>query len=322
MTISTHIAGYGAYLPSKILTNRDLESIIDTSDAWIQSRTGIKQRHIAADTEATSDLATAAAHKALERAEWQPQDVDMIIVATTTPDYTFPATATRVQDKLKAGSAIAFDVQAVCAGFVHALAVCSSMMKDGMAEKALVIGAETFSRILDWSDRSTCVLFGDGAGALALQAKQNNPEGAGIIKTLLRAQGTDFRSLYVDGGASTNGKIGHLRMDGKDVFKKAVTRLADISQELLDQQGLDAQDIDWFIPHQANQRIVDALGRKLRIPAAKIATTIASHANTSAASIPLVIDSYGQQGHLKPGQLLLMQALGGGISWGACLVRY
>ena len=321
MTISTHIAGYGAYLPRKILSNHDLETIIDTSDAWIQSRTGIKQRHIAADTEATSDLATNAALRALDNAGWHAQDVDMIIVATTTPDYTFPATATRVQEKLKIDNVIAFDVQAVCAGFVHALAVGNSMMKDHMAEKTLIIGAETFSRILDWSDRATCVLFGDGAGCLALQA-QHNAKQQGIIKTILRAQGTDFRSLYVDGGPSTNGKVGHLRMDGKDVFKKAVTRLADISQELLDAQGLSADAIDWFIPHQANKRIVDALGKKLRIPADKIATTIESHANTSAASIPLVIDSYGKRGFIKPGQLLLMQALGGGISWGACLARY
>ena len=283
MNRETLIKGYGAYLPEKILTNKDLETMMDTSDEWITSRTGIKKRHIAADNQKTSDLATHAAQQALEKAGWDADSIDMIIVATTTPDYTFPATATRVQEKLNITDCIAFDVQAVCAGFVHALAVCDAMLKNQHAERALVIGAETFSRLLDWSDRSTCVLFGDGAGAFVLEAQNKvnaNTSPNGIMATLLRSDGRDRKSLYIDGGPSKNQRVGKMRMDGKTVFKKAVTRLASISTDILAQKQLTTDAIDWFIPHQANMRIVTALGKKLGIPHDKIAVTIAEHANT------------------------------------------
>lgn len=317
------IAGTGSYLPDHVLTNNDLAKMVDTDDEWIRARTGIQQRHIAADNEVTSDLATQAAQRALDAAGVDAADIDLIVLATTTPDKTFPATATAVQAKLGAGPGAAFDVQAVCSGFLFALANADSLMKQGYFNRALVIGAETFSRILDWSDRSTCVLFGDGAGAVVLEAYDglDDTESAGIITHHIRTDGTKSDLLHVDGGVSSTGTIGHVRMEGNRVFKHAVTNISAAIAAVLEETGLTAEDIDWFVPHQANQRILNGVAAKMGIDEEKVVSTVAIHGNTSAASIPLALDTAVRDGRIKPGQLILSEAMGGGFSWGASLFR-
>ena len=318
------IAGTGSYLPDHLLTNDDLSKMVDTDDAWIQARTGIRERHIAADDEVTSDLAAHAARKALEAAGMEASEIDLIVLATTTPDKTFPATATAVQAKIGAGPGAAFDVQAVCSGFLFALANADSLMKQGLFNKALVIGAETFSRILDWSDRGTCVLFGDGAGAVVLEAFDAVGEvdkTSGIITHHIRTDGTKSDLLHVDGGVSSTGTIGHVRMEGNRVFKHAVTNISAAIAAVLEETGLTADDIDWFVPHQANQRILNGVAQKMGIDDTKVVSTVAIHGNTSAASIPLALDTAVRDGRIKPGQLILSEAMGGGFSWGASLFR-
>ena len=321
--VYSRIAGIGSYLPEKILTNAGMEAIVETSDAWIRERTGIEQRHIAADTELTSDLGAAAARRALEAAGLEADTVDLIVVATATPDFTFPATATIVQEKLGVTQGAAFDVHAVCSGFLYALTTADNFIRCGQAKTAVVIGAETFSRILDWTDRTTCVLFGDGAGAAVLTAEAGKPEaGKGVLKTHLRSDGRFKDLLYVDGGPSATRTVGHLRMQGNQVFRHAVTKIAGSMQELADQAGIAISEIDWFVPHQANQRILLGVSKKLGIPEEKVISTVARHGNTSAASIPLAFDVAIQDGRIKRGDLVLMEALGGGFTWGAALARY
>lgn len=317
------IAGTGSYLPDHVLTNDDLSKMVDTDDEWIRARTGIRQRHIAADDEVTSDLATHAARRALDAAGVDAADIDLIVLATTTPDKTFPATATAVQAKLGAGPGAAFDVQAVCSGFLFALANADALMKQGYFNRALVIGAETFSRILDWSDRSTCVLFGDGAGAVVLEAYDalGDAGGSGIITHHIRTDGTKSDLLHVDGGVSSTGTIGHVRMEGNRVFKHAVTNISAAIAAVLEETGLTADDVDWFVPHQANQRILNGVAAKMGIDEEKVVSTVAIHGNTSAASIPLALDTAVRDGRIKPGQLILSEAMGGGFSWGASLFR-
>lgn len=317
---TSFIRGTGAYLPSRILTNDDLSKMVDTSDEWIQERTGIRQRHIAAEGELTSDLGTAAARQALENAGLSASDVDLIIVATTTPDQTFPATATSVQAKLGVTNGAAFDVQAVCSGFLFALATADSMLRQGLFQTAVVIGAETFTRILDWSDRGTCVLFGDGSGAVVLQA-DTGQEDAGIIAHHIRTDGTKSDLLYVDGGVSSTGTIGHVRMQGNQVFKHAVTNISSAIQHVLSDTGHSVDDIDWFVPHQANQRILNGVARKMGLDEDKVVSTVALHGNTSAASIPLAFHTAISDGRIKTGDLVLSEAMGGGFSWGASLFR-
>lgn len=317
---TSFIRGSGAYLPSRILTNDDLSRMVDTSDEWIRERTGIHQRHIAADDEVTSDLATASARDALDNAGIDAGDVDLIVVATTTPDQTFPATATSVQAKLGIHGGAAFDVQAVCSGFLFALATADSMLRQGLFNTALVIGAETFTRILDWSDRGTCVLFGDGSGAVVLQAAQGSSD-EGIIAHHIRTDGTKKDLLYVDGGVSSTGTIGHVRMQGNQVFKHAVTNISSAIQQVLDDTNHSVEDIDWFVPHQANQRILNGVARKMGLDEEKVVSTVAKHGNTSAASIPLALHTAISDGRIKSGDLVLSEAMGGGFSWGASLFR-
>lgn len=322
-SIRSFIRGVGGYLPAQVLTNDDLARMVDTSDDWIRARTGIGKRHIAADGELTSDLAVAAARQALDAAGMRPDEIDLIVVATTTPDQTFPATATAVQAKLAAGPGAAFDVQAVCSGFLFALATADGLMRQGLFRKALVIGAETFSRILDWSDRSTCVLFGDGAGAVVLQAEAAGDDDrlAGLITHHIRTDGTKSDLLYVDGGVSSTGTVGHVRMEGNRVFKHAVNNISSAIAAVLDETGLTADDIDWFVPHQANQRILNGVAAKLDIDETKVVSTVEQHGNTSAASIPLALNTAVRDGRIRPGQLILSEAMGGGFSWGAGLFR-
>ena len=318
------IAGTGSYLPEKVLTNDDLAKIVDTSDEWIRTRTGIRQRHVAAEGETTSDLAAQAARRALDAAGCAPQDIDAVLVATTTPDFTFPATACVVQDRLGVpAGAMAFDLQAVCSGFVYGLSVADALIRSGQVERALLIGAETLTRLLDWEDRSTCVLFGDGAGAVVLQAEEGNGTVAdrGVLHTVARADGRYRELLFTDGGPSTTGTVGKLRMQGREVFRHAVTRIAEAMQEVMDAAGVRAEDIDLFVPHQANVRILEATARKLGIPSEKVMLTIEEQGNTSAASIPLALDAAVRQGRARPGDLLLLEAMGGGFTWGAALVR-
>jgi 3-oxoacyl-[acyl-carrier-protein] synthase III len=317
------VAGVGGYLPEQILTNQDLAARLDTSDEWIRQRTGIGERHIAAPGELTSDLATAAARRALDRAGMSGNDLDLIVLATATPDHTFPATATKVQAQLGMKRGAAFDVQAVCSGFIFALSVADNALRLGQARTALVIGAETFSRILDWQDRGTCVLFGDGAGALVLNAVPDpGLGGRGVLVTHLHTDGRYHDILYVDGGPSSTRTTGFLRMEGREVFRQAVQHLSGVVDEVLSAAGYTGADLDWLVPHQANSRIIDAIGRKLGLPAGRIVTTIAHHANTSAASIPLALAEAAGDGRIQPGHLVLMEALGGGLSWGASLVRW
>ena len=323
MAPRSQIVGCGAYLPSRVVTNTELSQRVDTTDEWIVQRTGIRQRHVAAEGENTSDLAVAAARSALASASLGPAELDLIVLATTTPDHTFPATATRVQAALGMTSGAAFDIQAVCAGFVYALAVADNFIKVGQARSVLVIGAETFSRLLDWKDRGTCVLFGDGAGAVVLRAAGDAPaKPRGILSTHLHTDGRTYDLLYVDGGPSSNGQVGHVRMNGQEVFGHAVGKLAAVVDEALAANGLTPADIDWLVPHQANQRIIDGMARKLRLGPEKVVSTVARHANTSAASIPLALAEAAGDGRLKPGQVVLMEAIGGGLAWGACLARW
>lgn len=316
------LVGTGAALPRRAVPNDEMAKMVDTSDEWIVARTGIRNRYIAGPDETTSSLATAAARQAIEAAKLNPTDIDLIVLATATPDQTFPATATIVQHNLGCHGGIAFDVAAVCSGFLYALGVADSMLRSGMARRALVIGSETFSRILDWEDRTTCVLFGDGAGAIVLEARESaDPDAPGILASKLHADGAHNQLLYVDGGPSTTGTVGKLRMTGKEVFRHAVTNLADVLREVLDQTGLTSADIDWVVPHQANQRILDATARKLNLPAEKVVVTIDRHANTSAASVPLALDTAVRDGRIKPGQLVMLEAMGGGFTWGASLIR-
>ena len=324
MGFRSQILGCGGYLPKRVVTNGDLAKSLDTSDDWIVQRTGIRQRHIAAPGEKTSDLALNAARNALAAAQIAPEEIDLIVLATSTPDNTFPATAARVQAELGVKRGAAFDLQAVCSGFVFALATADNFVRTGQAKTALVIGAETFSRILDWQDRGTCVLFGDGAGALVLRGMPSNgsPSERGVLSTHLHSDGSGYDLLYVDGGVSTTGTSGHLRMEGKEVFKYAVLRLAEVVDEALAANGLQAGDIDWLVPHQANRRIIDAMGKKLRLGSDKVVVTIDRHANTSAASVPLALAEAAGDGRIKPGQLVLLEAMGGGLTWGASLVRW
>ncbi|MSO77740.1 MAG: ketoacyl-ACP synthase III [Alphaproteobacteria bacterium] len=322
MALRSHIVGCGAYLPDRVVANAELAQSLDTSDAWIVERTGIHQRHIAAAGEFTSDLAAAAARAALSHAGLAAGDIDLIVLATATPDRTFPATAARVQAKLGMTRGAAFDVQAVCSGFIYALAVADNFVRVGQARTALVIGAETFSRILDWTDRGTCVLFGDGAGAVVLRATAAEPGGAGILSTHLHSDGRYEDLLYVDGGPSSTQTVGHLRMVGREVFRHAVTNLAAVVGEALAANGLTADAIDWLVPHQANQRIMDSTARKLGLPAERVISTVARHANTSAASVPLALAEGVRDGRIRQGQLLLLEAMGGGFTWGACLARW
>jgi len=317
------VRGCGAYLPERILTNDELAARLDTSDAWIAQRTGIRQRHIAAEGETTSDLATQAARQALAAAALAGGDLDLIVLATATPDHTFPATAASVQARLGMRRGAAFDVQAVCTGFIYALSVADNAIRAGQAKRALVIGAETFSRILDWNDRGTCVLFGDGAGALVLEAAPDDGGDArGILSTHLHSDGTGYRLLYVDGGPSTTGLSGHLRMEGREIFRHAVARLAEVVDEALAANRLDAAAVDWLVPHQANLRIIDAMRKRLALPREKVVITIDRHANTSAASVPLALAEASADGRIRPGQLVLMEAMGGGLTWGAALARW
>ncbi|PHS26054.1 MAG: 3-oxoacyl-ACP synthase [Robiginitomaculum sp.] len=317
------IAGIGSYLPEKILTNKDLASMVDTSDEWIKQRTGIKQRHIAAKGETTADLGTKAANAALKAAGLEAGDMDLIILATATPDLTFPATATLIQANIGMVRGFAFDLNAVCSGFIYALATADSFIARGQARNALVIGAETFSRILDWEDRTTCVLFGDGAGAVVLTGEPGAPGMGerGIIHSYLRSDGRFSDLLYVDGGPSKTQTVGHLRMSGNQVFRHAITNISGSIAKVLDDTGLTVTDVDWFVPHQANQRILEGVSRRLGIPEGRVITTVAEHGNTSAASIPLAMDVAAKDGRIKTGDLVLIEALGGGFTWGAALVR-
>lgn len=318
------IAGCGAYLPENVVTNDDLAARIDTSDAWIRKRTGIRQRHIAAEGELTSDLAVAACRPALEAAGVDPEEVDLIVLATSTPDNTFPATATRVQAMLGIKRAAAFDVQAVCSGFVYALSVADNMVRLGQANTALVIGAEVFSRILDWEDRGTCVLFGDGAGALVLRSEMSEagPTGRGILSTHLFADGEFYDSLYVDGGPGTTGQSGYLRMAGQEVYRHAVNNMAEAVEIALEANGLNLPDIDLLVPHQANIRIIESIGRRLAVDSDKVVVTVGTQANTSAATIPLALSHALEQDRVQAGDLVALSALGGGFTWGSALIRW
>ena len=317
------MTGVGGYLPDEIVTNDDLAKIVDTSDEWIIERTGIRQRHRAAKDQPVSDLAVEAARMALEAAGKTPADVDLIIVATTTPDLTFPATATIVQRKLGCPVGIAFDVQAVCSGFVYALSTADGFMARGRSKCALVIGAETMTRLMDWTDRGTCVLFGDGAGAVVLEPQEGEGTTAdrGLLGFALRADGAKQDLLYVDGGVSTNGQIGHLRMQGNQVFRHAVVNISEAIFAAAADAGVAIDEVDWFIPHQANQRILEGVAKRVGIHESKVVSTVSEHANTSAASIPLAWWTAMQDGRIKPGQMLLLEAMGGGLTWGACVVR-
>ena len=323
MTLRSVILGTGHYLPKKRMTNADLMSLVDTNDEWIVERAGIRARHIASEGETTSMLAIEAAKAAIADAKIDATSIDLIVLATATPDYTFPSTATQVQAALGITGGAAFDVQAVCSGFVYALTTADNFLKTGSAKRALVIGAETFSRILDWTDRTTCVLFGDGAGAVILEAQEGAGTNAdrGILCTHLRSDGRHLDKLYVDGGPSTTMTTGHLRMEGKEVFRHAVVNLADAVHEALAANKLSIGDVDWLVPHQANKRILDGTAQKLGLDPAKVIVTVDCHANTSAASIPLALDAGVRDGRIKTGHLVLMEAMGGGFTWGSALVR-
>lgn len=322
--IQSVVRGVGGYLPERVISNDELSKTVDTSDEWIVQRTGIRQRHVAAEGEMTSDLALHASRMALEKAGLEPADIDLIIVGTTTPDHTFPATAALLQHKLGISHGVAFDVQAVCSGFVFAVATADSYLKSGMAKRALVVGAETFSRLLDWTDRTTCVLFGDGAGAMILEAQEvadDAPE-KGVLVSSLRTDGSHWDKLYVDGGPSATQSVGYVRMEGREVFKHAVGMISDVVEDVLEKTGKTTSDLDWFIPHQANKRIIDGAGRKLGIPEQKTIVTVDRHANTSAASVPLALWVAIEDGRVKPGDLVMIEAMGGGFTWGAALIRW
>jgi 3-oxoacyl-[acyl-carrier-protein] synthase-3 len=318
------VVGSGLYLPKKILTNEALSKMVDTSDEWIVQRTGIHERRVAADGELTSDLGAAAARSALEDAGLTPADIDLIVVATATPDFTFPAAAVSVQSKLGMTNGAAFDLQAVCSGFVYGMTVADAMIQAGQAKRVLVIGAETFSRILDWTDRATCVLFGDGAGAVVLSAESGAGTNAdrGVLSAKLRSDGRFRDKLYVDGGPSSTGTVGHLRMEGREVYKHAVAMITDVIEDAFAATGFSADDIDWFVPHQANIRIIEASAKKLGIPLEKVIRTVDRHGNTSAASIPLALAEASRDGRIKRGDLLLLESMGGGFTWGSVLLRW
>jgi len=322
--IRSKIVGCGAYLPPTVLTNAEIAKRIDTSDEWIRERTGIRQRHVVVDGEKTSDLALQASRKALTMAGMDANEIDLIVCATTTPDETFPATATTLQARLNMNHGAAFDVQAVCSGFIYGMAVADNFIKAGMAKTVLLVGAETMSRLLDWNDRTTCVLFGDGAGAVVLQADegQGDNHDRGVLNTKLFSDGRLHDLLYVDGGPSSTQTTGHLRMQGKEVFRHAVTNISAAIVASVEEAGLKISDIDWFVPHQANQRILDGTARKLGIAPEKVVTTVALHGNTSAASVPLALATAVADGRIKKGQLVLLEAMGGGFTWGASLIRW
>ncbi|MEN3972836.1 beta-ketoacyl-ACP synthase III [Sphingomicrobium sp. XHP0235] len=320
MTIRSVVRGTGSALPARCVSNAELSETVDTTDEWIVERTGIRQRYIAGEGETTSSLATDAARKALEAAGLVADDIDLIVLATATPDETFPASATRVAANLEIADCVAFDVAAVCTGFLYAVSVADAMLKAGPMKRALVIGAETFSRILDWEDRGTCVLFGDGAGAIVLEAEEGTD--SGIIASRLHAAGEHHDMLYVDGGPSTTQTVGHLRMRGREVFRHAVVNLANVLTETLEAAKLESGDIDWIVPHQANARILEATARKLGLPAEKMVVTVDRHANTSAASVPLALDLAVRDGRIQRGDLVLLEAMGGGFTWGAAALRY
>jgi len=319
VTLRSVIVGTGSALPARRVDNAELAATVDTSDEWIVERTGIRSRYIAGDGETTATLALDAARSALDAAGLEPGDIGLIVLATATPDQTFPSSATKVQALLGIDDCIAFDVHAVCTGFLYALTVADSMLRGGSAKRALVIGSETFSRILDWEDRGTCVLFGDGAGALVLEARDGEQ---GIIATKLHADGRHNDLLYVDGGPSTTGTVGKLRMKGREVFRHAVVNLADVLNEVLADAGMTSAQVDWVVPHQANSRILDATARKLGLPPEKVVVTVDQHANTSAASVPLALDTAVRDGRIKPGDLVVLEAMGGGFTWGAAVLRY
>ena len=323
-TFRSCVRGVGAALPARIVTNEELARSVDTSDAWIQQRTGIKQRYLAGEGETTASLATQAAEAALRHAGLAPDEIDLVIVATSTPDYTFPAVATQVQASLGIVEGAAFDLQAVCTGFVYAVATADKFLISGSHKRALVIGSETFSRILDWGDRTTCVLFGDGAGAIVLEARDSDgtADSPGVIASRLRADGRHRAKLWVDGGPSTTGTVGYLRMEGKEVFRHAVGMVTDVIRGCLADAGTTAEAIDWFVPHQANRRIIDASADKLGIPRDKVVVTVDLHGNTSAASIPLALAVAVKDGRIRKGDLVMIQGMGGGFTWGAALIRW
>jgi 3-oxoacyl-[acyl-carrier-protein] synthase-3 len=322
--IRSVVRGFGTALPKRVVTNAELEKTVDTSDEWIVQRTGIRQRYIAGDGETTASLGEAAGRAALEKAGLTAADIDVIIVATSTPDNTFPATAVNIQNRLGMHHGFAFDVQAVCSGFVYAVTTADAYIRGGLAKRVLVIGAETFSRILDWTDRTTCVLFGDGAGAIVLEAQEGAGTTAdrGVLTAQLRSDGAHREKLYVDGGPSTTGTVGHLRMEGREVFKHAVGMITDVIVSAFDATGFTADDVDWLVPHQANKRIIDGSARKLGIPEEKVVITVDLHGNTSAASIPLALAAAAEDGRIKQGDLVLLEAMGGGFTWGAVLLRW
>ncbi|MBS0482257.1 MAG: ketoacyl-ACP synthase III [Proteobacteria bacterium] len=321
MTRRSVLIGTGSALPRRAVSNAELAKKVDTSDEWIVERTGIRNRYICEADENTGTLAIAAARAAIAAAGIEPSSIGLIVLATATPNQTFPATATLVQDALGCNGCIAFDVAAVCSGFLYAVSVADSMLKSGMAQRALVIGAECFSRILDWEDRTTCVLFGDGAGAIVLDAQDVADDGPGILANRLHADGAHNQLLYVDGGPGTTSTTGHLRMKGREVFRHAVVNLAEVLGEVLEDVGLCSSDIDWVVPHQANQRILDATARKLGLPPERVVVTVDRHANTSAASVPLALDTAVRDGRIKPGNMIVLEAMGGGFTWGASLIR-
>lgn len=325
MTITrTLVRGVGGYLPERVLTNKELESKIDTTHEWIVQRTGIEQRHVAAEGQYTSDLAAKAAQRALDSANMTIADIDLIILATTTPDLTFPATAAIVQQKLGMKHGVAFDLQAVCSGFVYAITMADSYLKNSLGKRALVIGAETTTRLLDWEDRTTCVLFGDGAGAVVVEAVELADDDAdqGILASRLRSDGNQWDKLHTDGGVSTTGTTGYIRMQGREVFKHAVGMITDVVKGVLDDAGYTAKDLDWFVPHQANRRIIDGAGKKAGIDPKKVVITVDKHANTSAASVPMALNEAVKDGRIKPGDLVMLEAMGGGFTWGASLIRW
>ena len=322
--IRSVVRGYGAALPKRVVTNRELETMVDTSDEWIVQRTGITQRYIAGDDETTASLGEKAARAALENAGLTPDDIDLVLLATSTPNNTFPATAVEIQNRLGMKHGYAFDMQAVCSGFVYAMTTADLHLRGGLAKRALVIGAETFSRILDWNDRTTCVLFGDGAGAVVLEAQEGEGTIAdrGILTAHLRSDGSHKDKLYVDGGPSTTGTVGHLKMEGREVFKHAVAMITDVIEDAFEATGTTAEDIDWLVPHQANRRIIDGSAKKLNIPTEKVVVTVDIHGNTSAASIPLALSVACADGRIKKGDLVMLEAMGGGFTWGAVLIRW
>ncbi|MDZ7282336.1 ketoacyl-ACP synthase III [Sphingomonas sanguinis] len=321
--IRSIVTGTGSALPTRRVSNEELAQEVDTSDEWIVERTGIRFRHIAGPEETTATLAADAAKAAIAAAGLSAQDIDLIVLATATPDQTFPATATKVQAMLGINDCVAFDVAAVCSGFLYAVQVADAMLRSGVQRRALVIGAETFSRILDWEDRTTCVLFGDGAGAIVLEARESDDAGGrGILATRLHADGRHNGLLYVDGGPSTTGTVGKLRMKGREVFRHAVVNLAQVMEESLGLAGLTSADVDWVVPHQANARILDATARKLNLPAEKVVVTVDRHANTSAASVPLALDTAVRDGRIRENDILVLEAMGGGFTWGAAVIRF